>query len=114
VDYSFEAVGAKATAEQSFQMLQRGGTATVIGLMARGTTIEIDGLDLIDEKKIQGSDMGSNRFRIDMPKYVDFYLSGKLNLDDIVSRRITLEEVNDGFASLERGDVARSVIVFEE
>lgn len=114
VDYSFEAVGAKATAEQSFQMLKRGGTATVIGLMARGTTIELNGLDLIDEKKIQGSDMGSNRFRIDMPKYVDFYLSGKLNLDDMVSRRITLEEVNDAFESLERGDVARSVIILQE
>jgi len=114
VDYSFEAVGAKATAEQSFQMLKRGGTATVIGLMARGTTIELNGLDLIDEKKIQGSDMGSNRFRIDMPKYVDFYLSGRLNLDDMVSRRITLEEVNDAFESLERGDVARSVIILPE
>ena len=111
VDYSFEAVGGKGTAEQSFRMLKRGGTATVIGLMARDTTIELNGLDLIDEKKIQGSDMGSNRFRIDMPKYVDFYLSGKLNLDDMVSRRVTLEEINDAFESLERGDVARSVIV---
>jgi len=111
VDYSFEAVGRKPTAEQSFQMLKRGGTATVIGLMARGTTIELNGPDLVEEKKIQGSDMGSNRFRIDLPKYVDFYLSGKLNLDDMVSRRIMLEEVNDAFEWLERGDVARSVIV---
>jgi S-(hydroxymethyl)glutathione dehydrogenase/alcohol dehydrogenase len=94
-------------------MLKPGGTATVIGLMERGTTIELDGLDLIDEKRIQGSDMGSNRFRIDMPKYVDFYLGGKLNLDDMVSRRITLEEINDGFASLERGEVARSVIILD-
>jgi S-(hydroxymethyl)glutathione dehydrogenase/alcohol dehydrogenase len=48
-----------------------------------------------------------------MPKYVDFYLSGKLNLDDMVSRRVTLDEVNDAFASMERGEVARSVILLE-
>jgi len=113
VDYSFEASGLKTTAEQSFQMLKRGGTATVIGLMAEGTIIELDGPELVYEKKIQGSNMGSNRFRVDMPKYVDFYLSGKLNLDDMVSRRVTLDEVNDALASMERGEVARSVILFE-
>jgi S-(hydroxymethyl)glutathione dehydrogenase/alcohol dehydrogenase len=113
VDYSFEASGLKATAEQSFQMLKRGGTATVIGLMAEGTTIELNGPDLVYEKKIQGSNMGSNRFRVEMPRYVDFYLSGKLNLDDMVSRRVTLEEVNDALAWLERGEVARSVIILD-
>jgi S-(hydroxymethyl)glutathione dehydrogenase/alcohol dehydrogenase len=114
IDYSFEACGLEVTAEQSFQMLKRGGTATVIGLMPHGSKIEIDGPELVYEKKIQGSNMGSNRFRVEMPRYVDFYLSGKLNLDDMVSRRITLEEVNDAFESLKRGDVARSVIILEE
>jgi S-(hydroxymethyl)glutathione dehydrogenase/alcohol dehydrogenase len=56
--------------------------------------------------------MGSNRFRVDMPRYVDFYLDGKLNLDDLLSQRIALEDVNDAFAALERGDIARSVIMF--
>jgi S-(hydroxymethyl)glutathione dehydrogenase/alcohol dehydrogenase len=64
------------------------------------------------ERKIQGSNMGSNRFRVDMPRFVDFYLSGKLHLDDMISRRIKLEDVNDGLRALEKGEVARSVIVF--
>jgi len=57
--------------------------------------------------------MGSNRFRVDMPRFVEFYLQGKLHLDDLISRRITLDEVNDGIAALETGEVARSVIMFD-
>jgi S-(hydroxymethyl)glutathione dehydrogenase/alcohol dehydrogenase len=77
-----------------------------------GTKIELPGMDFLFEKKIQGCNMGSNRFRVDMPRYVDFYLNGKLNLDDLLSQRIALEDVNDAFAALERGDIARSVIMF--
>jgi S-(hydroxymethyl)glutathione dehydrogenase/alcohol dehydrogenase len=57
--------------------------------------------------------MGSNRFRVDMPRFVDFYLSGKLHLDDMISRRIKLEDVNEGLQALKTGEVARSVIVFD-
>ena len=57
--------------------------------------------------------MGSNRFRVDMPRFVEFYLQGRLHLDDLISRRISLEEVNDGIAALETGEVARSVIIFD-
>ena len=110
VDYAFEAIGLKISAEQSFQMLKNGGTATVIGMIPIGTKIELNGTDFLFEKKIQGSNMGSNRFRTDMPNYVDFYLSGRLNLDDLVSQHIKLEEINRGFEQLERGEVARSVI----
>jgi S-(hydroxymethyl)glutathione dehydrogenase/alcohol dehydrogenase len=113
VDHAFEAIGLKVTTEQSFQMLKNGGTATVIGMIPIGTKVELHGVDFLFEKKIQGCNMGSNRFRTDMPKYVDFYLSGKLNLDDLLSRRLSLAEVNEGFAALERGEVARSVIVFD-
>ena len=94
-------------------MLKNGGTATVIGMIPIGTTVEIHGVELLFEKKLQGSNMGSNRFRVDMPRYVDFYLSGKLNLDDLVSARIPLEEINEAFAALGRGEVARSVIIFD-
>lgn len=116
VDYSFEAIGLKQTAEQAFAMLTRGGTATIIGMLPLGTNIEIPGhIDFFWlEKKLQGSNMGSNRFRVDMPRYVDFYLSGKLNLDDLVSARIKLDEINSAFAALEKGEVARQVIVFED
>ncbi len=62
---------------------------------------------------MQGSNMGSNRFRVDMPRFVDFYLQGRLHLDDLISRRIRLEDVNEGMAALETGEVARSVIMFD-
>ena len=111
--HTFEAIGLKATSEQAFKMLQRGGTATIIGMIPVGTQIELHGPDFLMERKIQGSNMGSNRFRVDMPRFVDFYLSGKLHLDDLISRRIKLEDVNEGLAALEGGEVARSVIMFE-
>ncbi len=113
VHYSFEAIGLKATAEQSFKMLRRGGTATVIGMIPVGTMVELHGPEFLMERKIQGSNMGSNRFRVDMPRFVDFYLAGKLHLDDLISRRIKLEDVNDGLNALKTGELARSVIMFE-
>ena len=70
------------------------------------------GYELLAEKKLIGSNMGSNRFRVDMPRFVDFYLQGKLHLDDMISRRIKLKDVNEAFKALETGEVARSVIMF--
>ena len=113
VEYSFEAVGLKLTAEQCFRMLRRGGTATLIGLIPEGEKIELLGTSFLDERRIQGSSMGSNRFRIDIPRYVDFYLAGKLKLDELISARIGLDDVNAGYDALKRGEVARSVIVFD-
>jgi S-(hydroxymethyl)glutathione dehydrogenase/alcohol dehydrogenase len=78
-----------------------------------GTLVELHGPEFLMERKMQGSNMGSNRFRVDMPRFVEFYLQGKLHLDDLISRRITLDEVNDGIAALETGEVARSVIMFD-
>ena len=112
VDYSFEAIGLKQTSEDAWNMLATGGTATVIGMVPAGQKIEIPGMDLLQEKKLQGSMMGSNRFRIDMPRYVDFYLSGKLKLDPLISSRIPLSEINAGMEALKTGEVARQVITF--
>ena len=113
VHYSFEAIGLKATAEQAFQMLRPGGTATVIGMIPPGQMVAVHGVDFLAEKKIQGSMMGSNRFRVDMPRFVDFYLQGKLHLDDMISNRIALADINEGMAALETGEIARSVIMFD-
>lgn len=113
VHYSFEAIGLKATAEQAFQMLRPGGTATVIGMIPPGQMVAVHGVDFLAEKKIQGSMMGSNRFRVDMPRFVDFYLQGKLHLDDMISNRIALSDINEGMAALETGEIARSVIMFD-
>ena len=113
VHYSFEAIGLKATAEQAFRMLRPGGTATVIGMIPPGQMVELHGVDFLAEKKMQGSMMGSNRFRVDMPRFVDFYLQGKLHLDDMISNRIALSDINEGMAALETGEIARSVIMFD-
>ena len=75
--------------------------------------VDIHGPEFLREKTLQGSNMGSNRFRVDMPRFVDFYLSGKLHLDDMISNRIGLGDVNDALAALETGEVARQVIVFD-
>ena len=113
VQHSFEAIGLKATAEQAFAMLARGGTANIIGMIPVGVKIELSGSDFLGEKRIQGSLMGSNRFPIDMPRFVDFYMAGKLHLDQMISQRIKLAEVNDAFDELRRGELARSVIMFD-
>ncbi len=113
VHYSFEAIGLKETAEQSFSMIRRGGTATIIGMIPVGVKIELTGAAFLQEKKIQGSLMGSNRFRVDMPRFIDFYLAGKLHLDEMVSKRIALGDINEAFTDMKSGSVARSVIVFD-
>ena len=112
VHYSFEAIGLKPTTEQAFAMLRPGGLATVVGMIPLGTSVELPGVDFMAEKKIQGSLMGSNQFRTDMPRYADLYLQGRLMLDELVSARISLEEVNTAFERMQAGEVARSVITF--
>ena len=57
--------------------------------------------------------MGSNRFRVDMPRYIEFYLQGRLKLDELVSQRLRLEQINEAFEDMKQGEVARSVIMFE-
>ena len=57
--------------------------------------------------------MGSNHFRFDMPRYVDFYLDGRLHLDQMISSRIPIEDVNDAFDMMRKGEAARQVIVFD-
>src|SRR5579862_5476263 len=98
VHYSFEAIGTKATAEQSFQMLRPGGTATIIGMVPFGLKIELNGYDFLRDRKIQGTSMGGNRFRVDMPRLLSLWKQGRLKLDHLISGRIKLNEINEGFA----------------
>lgn len=113
VDYAFEAIGLKKAAEQCFECIRPGGTATIIGMIPLGQKVELPGNQFLFEKKIQGTSMGSNRFRIDMPRYIDFYMQGRLNLDDMISRRGRLEDVNEAFRAMKAGEVARSVLMFD-
>lgn len=113
VDYSFEAIGLKVAAEQAFMCLKPGGTATVIGMIPVGQKVELPGHLFLREMKIQGSSMGSNRFRIDMPRYIDFYFQGRLKLDEMVSRTGKLEDVNEAFRAMKAGEVARTVLMLD-
>jgi S-(hydroxymethyl)glutathione dehydrogenase/alcohol dehydrogenase len=113
VDYAFEAIGLKTAAEQCFDCIRPGGTATIIGMIPVGQKVELDGRMFLREKKIQGSSMGSNRFRVDMPRYIDFYRQGRLKLDEMITRKGRLEDVNDAFRAMKAGEVARTVLMFD-
>src|SRR5271169_6416100 len=113
VDYSFEAVGNTKLARQCFESVRRGGTATIIGMLPVGQCVEIEATQLLPERKLQGSMLGSLNFRIAMPRYIDYYLQGQLNLDDMITRRNKLEDVNEAFRAMRAGEVARSVLMLE-
>ena len=114
VDYAFEAIGLPATVRQAVRMTRKGGTTVMVGVVPMGTNVELPGADItLREKSILGCMMGSNRFRLDMPRYVDFYLQGQLKLDEMISARLPLDRVNDAFEALRQGTAARSVLTFE-
>jgi S-(hydroxymethyl)glutathione dehydrogenase/alcohol dehydrogenase len=113
-DFTFECIGLVPTVQQAVAMTGRGGTAVLVGLVPIRETVPISAADLtLQEKKITGSYMGSNRFRFDMPKYVDFYLDGRLRLDEMISARIGLDDVDAAFERMRKGEAARQVIVFD-
>ena len=112
VDHAIECIGSKRTAEQAFAMLAPRGTATLIGIMPFAETIELTAVNFLAERRIQGSRMGSNRFRIDIPRLIDFYLQGRLQLDHLISNRLPLAEINEGFARMRDGAPVRQIIDF--
>lgn len=113
VDHALDCLGSKRTAEDAFKMLAFDGTATLVGLFKHGETIELTGADFLRERKIQGSLLGSNRFRVDMPRIIELYMQGRMDLDAFVSQKIRLDDINDGFAAMREGKVLRSLIDFE-
>jgi S-(hydroxymethyl)glutathione dehydrogenase / alcohol dehydrogenase len=112
-DYTFEAIGLPRTAEQCVAMLAPGGTATIIGAMPEGSSISFGGRALLPDKRVLGCLMGSNRFRLDIPVYLEYYRQGRFDLDHMISRKIALEEIHEGYAALESSDIARSIITFD-
>lgn len=111
VDHAIEAIGRKETVESAFAMLRPGGCATVAGMLPPGVKVEIDGFALLGERRLQGSNMGSNHFPRDIPAYADLYMQGRLNLDDLIARRIGLGEIDTAFEALRSGASARSVVI---
>ncbi|WP_295493066.1 Zn-dependent alcohol dehydrogenase [Sphingorhabdus sp. EL138] len=114
VDHAIEAVGRPASGELAVKSLKRGGTATILGMMPLQHSVGLSAMDLLSGKKLQGAIMGGNRFPVDIPRLVDFYMRGMLDLDTIISETIPLERINEGFDQMKRGDSARSVIVFDQ
>ena len=113
-DFVFECIGLVATVQQAVGMTGRGGTTVLVGVVPVTELVPISAADLtLQEKNITGSYMGSNRFRFDMPKYIDFYLAGRLHLDEMISSRIPLDGINDAFDLMRKGEVVRQVIVFD-
>jgi Zn-dependent alcohol dehydrogenase len=113
VDVAFEVIGVPAVITQAFMSLKRGGRAVVVGVPGMGQMVEIPGTMIsLEEKSIVGSLYGSANMRRDMPRLIELYRQKRLKLDELISRRIRLEGVNDAFAAMEKGEVARSVIVY--
>ena len=112
VHYAIEAVGRSETAELAWNILRRGGTATILGMIAPGKSVTIAGPTFLTGKKLQGSLLGSTQFPIDMPRLVDMYLDGRLDLDTMVAERIGLCDINEALDKLRKGDSVRSVIEF--
>lgn len=113
VDYSFEVIGHTGALKQCFDAVRRGGTAVAVGVAPANAEVSISQFDLVlQEKKLLGSMYGSNRAHHDMPRLLDLYMSGKLDLDKLVSRRYPLAEINEAYQAMMNGEVARSVIVY--
>ena len=113
VDYAFECIGLKQTCEQAWSASRLGGTTVIVGMMPFGEKIEIPGYEVfMMEKRLQGSMMGSNSFRVDMPKYIDMYLDGRLMLDEMISSHIHLEQINEGYEQMRQRVGTRTVIDF--
>lgn len=111
-DHVIEAVGRVDSIEQGFSMTRRGGTVTVVGLVPAGSSVTIPTDDLFYERRLQGSVMGSNDFKRDVPRYLEMYQTGVLNLGDLVTERISLDEINEGFVAMETAKHPRILIDF--
>ncbi|WP_379922398.1 Zn-dependent alcohol dehydrogenase [Erythrobacter sp. R86502] len=113
VDWGIEAVGRQASADLAVASLKRGGTAVILGMMPLDCKVGLGAMDLLGGKKLMGAIMGMNHFPVDLPRLVDFYLRGLLDLDTIIADRISLDQVNEGFNTMRAGTSARTVVVFD-
>jgi S-(hydroxymethyl)glutathione dehydrogenase/alcohol dehydrogenase len=112
-DYTFEATGLVTVMRQAVEAARMGwGLCTVAGVAGKGETLDIIPRLLITGRRVCGSSFGGVKGRDQVPELVQLYLDGQLDLDPFISHRITLDDVNEGFALMERQDGIRSVISF--
>jgi S-(hydroxymethyl)glutathione dehydrogenase / alcohol dehydrogenase len=113
-DVAFEVIGLPQTIDQTITMVRRGGQAILVGVPKMDVMVNVPaffGL-VLAEKTIKGCWYGSSNVQKDVPKLIDLYKKGDLKLDELISRTITLDEVNDAFEAMKTGEVARSVIQY--
>ncbi len=112
-DYCFVTVGSVAAIEQGLELLRRAGTLVVVGMPEVGAKAQIEALNFADKgQRILGSKMGSTRLRVDVPRLVSQYQQGRLKLDELITGRYGLDEINEAIASVNRGEALRNIIVF--
>ena len=110
-DHVFDFVGQKAVAEQGLAMLGVGAGLYLVGVARPDVDIGVNIFDAIaGQKRVQGVNFGSTNAKRDIPMYAELYLQGRMNLDDLVSKRISLREVNEGYAALKDGSLTRVVV----
>ena len=112
-DYSFECIGNTTTMRQALECCHKGwGQSIIIGVAAAGQEIATRPFQLVTGRVWKGSAFGGARGRTDVPKIVDWYMEGKLDIDPLITHTLKLEDINHGFELMERGESIRSVVVY--
>jgi len=112
-DYSFECVGSVELMRQALECCHRGwGQSIIIGVAGAGQEISTRPFQLVTGRVWKGSAFGGARGRTDVPKIVDWYMEGKINIDDLITHTLKLEDINKGFDLMHAGESIRSVVVY--
>ncbi len=112
-DYSFECIGNTRVMRQALECTHKGwGRSIIIGVAEAGAEIATRPFQLVTGRKWEGSAFGGARGRSDVPRIVDWYMDGKLDIDPLITHRLELEDINEGFALMQRGESIRSVVVY--
>jgi S-(hydroxymethyl)glutathione dehydrogenase/alcohol dehydrogenase len=112
-DYSFECIGNVQVMRQALECCHKGwGVSVIIGVAGAGQEIATRPFQLVTGRVWKGSAFGGARGRTDVPKIVDWYMEGKINIDDLITHTLPLERINDGFELMARGESIRSVVVY--
>ena len=112
-DYSFECIGNVETMRQALECCHKGwGESTIIGVAAAGAEIATRPFQLVTGRVWRGTAFGGAKGRTDVPRITDWYMSGKLNIDDLITHKMPLERINEAFDLMHQGKSIRSVIVF--
>ena len=112
-DYSFECIGNVEVMRQALECCHKGwGVSTIIGVAPAGAEIATRPFQLVTGRRWVGSAFGGARGRTDVPKIVDWYMDGRINIDDLITHTLSLDQINEGFELMARGESIRSVVVY--